>query len=104
VEQGAVIVADPRQPNITLAMPARLGKNFIATVITSASTYVLRYWETEFDLLSRPGVERPLYQKKRDVRVVTRYQDIFNTEGFLKARARKIKNRKKKGTNSAAAG
>jgi DNA-binding transcriptional MerR regulator len=76
-------------------MPARLPEKIYFKIgevseIVGVEPYVLRYWETEFDLLkpSKAPSKHRLY-KKRDVELLLDIKRLLYTEGFTIDGARK---------------
>jgi len=85
-----------------LAMPARLPEKIYFKIgevseIVGVEPYVLRYWETEFDLLrpSKAPSKHRLY-KKRDVELLLDIKRLLYTEGFtIEGARKKLKETKK---------
>ena len=76
-------------------MPSRLPEKIYFKIgevseIVGVEPYVLRYWETEFDLLkpSKAPSKHRLY-KKRDVELLLEIKRLLYTEGFTIEGARK---------------
>jgi DNA-binding transcriptional MerR regulator len=76
-------------------MPARLPEKIYFKIgevseIVGVEPYVLRYWETEFELLkpSKAPSKHRLY-KKRDVELLLEIKRLLYTEGFTIEGARK---------------
>jgi len=76
-------------------MPARLPDKLYFKIgevsrIVGVKPYVLRYWETEFDLL-KPGKapSRHRLYKKRDVELLLEIKRLLYAEGFTIEGARK---------------
>src|SRR6266545_2137635 len=76
-------------------MPARLPEKIYFKIgevseIVGVEPYVLRYWETEFDLLkpSKAPSRHRLY-KKRDVELLLEIKRLLYAEGFTIEGARK---------------
>jgi DNA-binding transcriptional MerR regulator len=76
-------------------MPARLPEKIYFKIgevseIVGVEPYVLRYWETEFDLLkpSKAPSKHRLY-KKRDVELLLEIKRLLYTDGFTIEGARK---------------
>jgi len=76
-------------------MPARLPDKIYFKIgevsrIVGVKPYVLRYWETEFDLL-KPGKapSRHRLYKKRDVELLLEIKRLLYAEGFTIEGARK---------------
>lgn len=76
-------------------MPPRLPEKIYFKIgevsqIVGVEPYVLRYWETEFDLLkpAKAPSNHRLY-KKRDVELLLEIKRLLYTEGFTIAGARK---------------
>jgi DNA-binding transcriptional MerR regulator len=68
-----------------------------ASEIVGVEPYVLRYWETEFDLLrpSKAPSKHRLY-KKRDVELLLDIKRLLYSEGFtIEGARRKLKETKK---------
>jgi DNA-binding transcriptional MerR regulator len=83
-------------------MPPRLPEKIYFKIgevseIVGVEPYVLRYWETEFDLLkpSKAPSKHRLY-KKRDVELLLEIKRLLYTEGFTIEGARKILKEAKK--------
>ena len=69
--------------------------------IVGVEPYVLRYWETEFELLkpSKAPSKHRLY-KKRDVELLLEIKRLLYTEGFtLEGARKKLKEAKKEEKN-----
>ena len=69
--------------------------------IIGVEPYVLRYWETEFDLLkpSKAPSKHRLY-KKRDVELLLEIKRLLYTEGFtIEGARKKLKEAKKEEKN-----
>jgi len=69
--------------------------------IVGVEPYVLRYWETEFDLLkpSKAPSKHRLY-KKRDVELLLEIKRLLYTEGFtIEGARKKLKEAKKEEKN-----
>lgn len=67
------------------------------SVILGVEPYVLRYWETEFDVLkpSKAPSRHRLY-KKRDVELLLEIKRLLYTEGFtIEGARKKLKDSKK---------
>ncbi|HEY1232332.1 MAG TPA: MerR family transcriptional regulator [Candidatus Binatia bacterium] len=87
-------------------MPPRLPEKIYFKIgevseIVGVEPYVLRYWETEFDLLkpSKAPSKHRLY-KKRDVELLLDIKRLLYTEGFTIEGARKrLKESKKEEKN-----
>lgn len=83
-------------------MPARLPDKIYFKIgevseIVGVEPYVLRYWETEFDLLkpSKAPSKHRLY-KKRDVELLLEIKRLLYTEGFtIEGARKKLKETKK---------
>lgn len=83
-------------------MPPRLPEKIYFKIgevsqIVGVEPYVLRYWETEFDLLkpSKAPSNHRLY-KKRDVELLLEIKRLLYTEGFtIEGARRKLKQAKK---------
>ena len=83
-------------------MPARLPEKIYFKIgevseIVGVEPYVLRYWETEFDLLkpSKAPSKHRLY-KKRDVELLLDIKRLLYTEGFtIEGARKKLKETKK---------
>jgi len=83
-------------------MPARLPEKIYFKIgevseIVGVEPYVLRYWETEFDLLkpSKAPSKHRLY-KKRDVELLLAIKRLLYTEGFtIEGARKKLKETKK---------
>lgn len=83
-------------------MPPRLPEKIYFKIgevsqIVGVEPYVLRYWETEFDLLkpSKAPSNHRLY-KKRDVELLLEIKRLLYTEGFtIEGARRKLKQSKK---------
>ena len=76
-------------------MPSRLPEKIYFKIgevseIVGVEPYVLRYWETEFELLkpSKAPSKHRLY-KKRDVELLLEIKRLLYTEGFTIEGARK---------------
>lgn len=84
-------------------MPPRLPEKIYFKIgevseIVGVEPYVLRYWETEFDLLkpSKAPSKHRLY-KKRDVELLLEIKRLLYTEGFtIEGARKKLKEAKKK--------
>ena len=87
-------------------MPARLPEKIYFKIgevseIVGVEPYVLRYWETEFDLLkpSKAPSKHRLY-KKRDVELLLDIKRLLYTEGFtIEGARKKLKEAKKEEKN-----
>ena len=83
-------------------MPPRLPEKIYFKIgevseIVGVEPYVLRYWETEFDLLkpSKSPSKHRLY-KKRDVELLLEIKRLLYTEGFtIEGARKKLKQAKK---------
>jgi DNA-binding transcriptional MerR regulator len=83
-------------------MPPRLPEKIYFKIgevseIVGVEPYVLRYWETEFDLLkpSKAPSKHRLY-KKRDVELLLEIKRLLYTEGFtIEGARKKLKEAKK---------
>jgi len=83
-------------------MPERLPEKIYFKIgevseIVGVEPYVLRYWETEFDLLkpSKAPSKHRLY-KKRDVELLLDIKRLLYTEGFtIEGARKKLKESKK---------
>ena len=83
-------------------MPPRLPEKIYFKIgevsqIVGVEPYVLRYWETEFDLLkpSKAPSNHRLY-KKRDVELLLEIKRLLYTEGFtIEGARKKLKQAKK---------
>jgi DNA-binding transcriptional MerR regulator len=83
-------------------MPARLPEKIYFKIgevseIVGVEPYVLRYWETEFDLLrpAKAPSKHRLY-KKRDVELLLDIKRLLYSEGFtIEGARRKLKETKK---------
>ena len=83
-------------------MPPRLPEKIYFKIgevseIVGVEPYVLRYWETEFDLLkpSKAPSKHRLY-KKRDVELLLDIKRLLYTEGFtIEGARKKLKEAKK---------
>lgn len=71
-------------------MSQQLYKPAEACKIAEVAPYVLRYWETEFPVLSQ-GKEKvgPRSYTERDVRIIARIRELLYDEGFTVAGAKK---------------
>jgi DNA-binding transcriptional MerR regulator len=87
-------------------MPSRLPEKIYFKIgevseIVGVEPYVLRYWETEFDLLkpSKAPSKHRLY-KKRDVELLLEIKRLLYTEGFtIEGARKKLKEAKKEEKN-----
>ena len=87
-------------------MPPRLPEKIYFKIgevseIVGVEPYVLRYWETEFDLLkpSKAPSKHRLY-KKRDVELLLEIKRLLYTEGFtIEGARKKLKEAKKEEKN-----
>ena len=87
-------------------MPSRLPEKIYFKIgevseIIGVEPYVLRYWETEFDLLkpSKAPSKHRLY-KKRDVELLLEIKRLLYTEGFtIEGARKKLKEAKKEEKN-----
>jgi DNA-binding transcriptional MerR regulator len=87
-------------------MPPRLPEKIYFKIgevseIVGVEPYVLRYWETEFDLLkpSKAPSKHRLY-KKRDVELLLEIKRLLYTEGFtIEGARKKLKESKKEEKN-----
>ena len=87
-------------------MPPRLPEKIYFKIgevseIVGVEPYVLRYWETEFDLLkpSKAPSKHRLY-KKRDVELLLDIKRLLYTEGFtIEGARKKLKESKKEEKN-----
>ena len=72
------------------SVPQQLYKPADACRIAEVAPYVLRYWETEFPMLSE-GKEKgaPRAYTERDVRIIARIRELLYDEGFTVAGAKK---------------
>ena len=71
-------------------MSQQLYKPAEACKIAEVAPYVLRYWETEFPVLSE-GKEKigPRSYTERDVKIIARIRELLYDEGFTVAGAKK---------------
>ena len=71
-------------------MSQQLYKPAEACKMAEVAPYVLRYWETEFPVLSE-GKEKigPRSYTERDVRIIARIRELLYDEGFTVAGAKK---------------
>jgi DNA-binding transcriptional MerR regulator len=77
-----------------------------ASSIVGVKPYVLRYWESEFDLL-KPGKapSRHRLYKKRDVELLLEIKKLLYAEGFtIEGARKKLKENRKKPENRAQLG
>ncbi|HWH78630.1 MAG TPA: MerR family transcriptional regulator [Candidatus Binatus sp.] len=87
-------------------MPPRLPEKIYFKIgevseIVGVEPYVLRYWETEFELLkpSKAPSKHRLY-KKRDVELLLNIKRLLYTEGFtIEGARKKLKETKKEEKN-----
>ena len=87
-------------------MPPRLPEKIYFKIgevsqIVGVEPYVLRYWETEFDLLkpAKAPSKHRLY-KKRDVELLLEIKRLLYTEGFtIEGARKKLKEAKKEEKN-----
>jgi DNA-binding transcriptional MerR regulator len=92
----------PPLPNRKWAMPSRLPEKIYFKIgevseIVGVEPYVLRYWETEFDVLkpSKAPSKHRLY-KKRDVELLLDIKRLLYAEGFtIEGARKKLKETKK---------
>jgi DNA-binding transcriptional MerR regulator len=60
-----------------------------ACKLAEVAPYVLRYWETEFPVLSEGKEKTPRVYTARDVRIISRIRELLYDEGFTVAGAKK---------------